>query len=80
MAYTQSDIDNLDAQYKLGARRFRFQDRDYELQTVDDYIKLRSMMTNEVAQQSGRAADPASAHRDFERLGPLDSSCQLRLS
>jgi hypothetical protein len=53
MAYTQSDIDNLDAQYKLGARRFRFQDRDYELQTVDDYIKLRSMMTNEVAQQSG---------------------------
>jgi len=29
----------------------RFQDRDYELQTVDDCIKLRSMMTNEVAQR-----------------------------
>ena len=53
MPFSQSDLDQLDAQYKLGARRFHFQDRDYELQTVDDYIKLRSMMTNEVAQQSG---------------------------
>lgn len=54
MPFTRSDLDQLDAQYKLGARRFRFQDRDYELQTVDDYIKLRGMMTNEVAPASSQ--------------------------
>ena len=34
--FTQSDRDTLDALYKQGAKRVRFQDRDYELQSVDD--------------------------------------------
>ena len=47
------DVDNLDAQYKQGAKRVRFQDRDFELQSVDDYIKLRNLILNDIAQQNG---------------------------
>jgi hypothetical protein len=54
VAFTQADLDSLDAQYKQGARRFRFQDRDFELQTIDDYIKLRNLMNNEIAKQGAQ--------------------------
>jgi hypothetical protein len=49
MPFTLTDVDNLDAQYKQGAKRVRFQDRDFELQSVDDYIKLRNLMLNDAA-------------------------------
>jgi hypothetical protein len=53
MAFTQADIDSLDATHKAGLRRARFADRDVEWETVDDYLKLRNLMVNDVAQQSG---------------------------
>lgn len=52
--FSQSDRDTLDALYKQGAKRVRFQDRDYELQSVDDYMKLRHLMDNDIAQASGQ--------------------------
>ena len=52
--FTQSDRDQLDTLYKQGAKRVRFQDRDYELQSVDDYVKLRHMMDNDIAQAGGQ--------------------------
>jgi hypothetical protein len=34
MAFTQSDLDTLDAARKQGARRIRFQDRAFEFDTI----------------------------------------------
>ena len=54
MPFTQTDLDTLDALYKQGAKRVRFQDRDFELQSVDDYVKLRHLMHNDIAQAGGQ--------------------------
>ena len=54
MAFVRADLDALDAARKQGARRLRLADgRDFEFDSVDDYIKLRNLMLNEIAQQSG---------------------------
>ena len=53
MPFSQADLDALDAARKQGAKRIRFQDRDFEFDTVDDYIKLRNLILNDIAQQSG---------------------------
>jgi len=53
MAFTQTDLDALDAARKQGARRVRFQDREFEFDSVDDYLKLRNLILNDIAQQSG---------------------------
>jgi len=53
MAFTQSDLDALDAARKQGAKRIRFQDRDFEFDSIDDYIKLRNLILNDIAQQIG---------------------------
>jgi hypothetical protein len=51
--FSQADLDALDAARKQGAKRIRFQDRDFEFDTVDDYIKLRNLILNDIAQQNG---------------------------
>ena len=53
MPFTQSDLDALDAARKQGAKRIRFQDRDFEFDSIDDYIKLRNLILNDIAQQNG---------------------------
>ena len=53
MPFTQTDLDALDAARKQGAKRIRFQDRDFEFDSVDDYIKLRNLILNDIAQQNG---------------------------
>ena len=53
MAFTQTDLDALDTARKQGAKRIRFQDRDFEFDSVDDYIKLRNLFLNDIAQQNG---------------------------
>ena len=53
MPFTQTDLDSLDAARKQGARRVRFQDREFEFDSVDDYLKLRNLILNDIAQQSG---------------------------
>jgi len=51
MAWTQTDLDTLDVAYKQGARRVRIGERDIEFHSVDDYIKLRNLISNELAAQ-----------------------------
>ena len=53
MPFTQADLDKLDAARAQGAKRVHVQDRDVEFDTVDDYIKLRNLMMNDIAQQAG---------------------------
>ena len=53
MPFSQADLDALDAARKQGAKRIRFQDRDFEFDTVDDYIKLRNLILSDIAQQNG---------------------------
>lgn len=53
MAFTQADLDALDSARKQGAKRIRFQDRDFEFDSVDDYIKLRNLILNDIAQRNG---------------------------
>ena len=53
MPFSQTDLDTLDAARTQGAKRIRFQDRDFEFDTIDDYIKLRNLILNDIAQQSG---------------------------
>ena len=53
MAFTQTDLDVLDTARKQGAKRIRFQDRDFEFDSIDDYIKLRNLILNDIAQQNG---------------------------
>ena len=53
MPFSQADLVALDAARKQGAKRIRFQDRDFEFDTIDDYIKLRNLILNDIAQQSG---------------------------
>ncbi len=53
MPFTQADLDALDVARKQGAKRVRFQDRDFEFDSVDDYIKLRNLILNDIAQQGG---------------------------
>jgi len=52
--FTQSDLDTLKTLYKQGARRVRFQDRDFDLQSIDDFIKLCHLMENDIAQAGGQ--------------------------
>jgi hypothetical protein len=54
MPFTQTDLANLDTLYKQGAKQVRFQDRTFELQSIDDYIKLRNLMNNDIAQSGGQ--------------------------
>jgi hypothetical protein len=56
MPFTQADLNALDSARKQGARRIRFQDRDFEFDSVDDYIKLRALILNDIAQQTGPPA------------------------
>jgi len=67
MAFNQSDRDTLDALYKQGAKRVRFQDRDFELQSVDDYVKLRHLMDNDIAQAGGQ--QPVRQVRVYTKSG-----------
>ena len=71
MAFTQTDLDALDAARKQGARRVRFQDREFEFDSVDDYLKLRNLILNDIAQAERSAASAPGAHLHDQRVGPL---------
>lgn len=58
MAWTQTDIDSLDAAYKGGARKATTSDgKSVEFHSVEDYIRLRKLMLVEVA---GASRTPSS--------------------
>lgn len=67
----QADLDALDAARKQGARRVRFQDGEFEFDSVEDYLKLRNLILIGIAQQSG----PQRAASTFTFQAP--AKCQL---
>lgn len=61
MAWTQADVDNLDAAYKSGAVRTTLADgSSVEFRSIDEYLKLRTLMVNGVIaeQAAGGSATP----------------------
>lgn len=53
MAFTQSDLDALDAAIKSGANRVRFTDREVQYRSLDELIKARALAAAELAQSNG---------------------------
>jgi hypothetical protein len=67
VAFTLSDVDNLDTLYKQGAKRVEFQGRIFDLQSVDDYIKLRNLMLDNIAQSTNQT--PVRQVRVYTKSG-----------
>jgi hypothetical protein len=46
MAWTQADLDTLDAAIASGERRVRLQDKEVEFRTLDEMLRIRSAISN----------------------------------
>ena len=58
MPFVQADIDALDAAYKSGARVVQTADgRRHELRTVAEYLTLRRLMEQEIAEVAGQTVN-----------------------
>ncbi len=67
--FTQADLDNLDANYKDGAKSVRFTDgREVELRSFAEYSGLRNMIIGELSAQS-QPARPIRQVRVFTTQG-----------
>lgn len=53
MAFTQSDIDALDAAIKAGVRKVKYDNEEVEYHSLAEMLRLRATMRNEVAVASG---------------------------
>lgn len=49
MAYTQADIDALEAKIKEGVRRVRFTDREVEFRSIEEMERTLAMMRQQLA-------------------------------
>jgi len=58
MAYTQLDLDELDAAIKGGARRVRLNGREKEFFSAGDLLKLREHVFNELNSSSATTTRP----------------------
>lgn len=66
MAWTQTDIDDLDRAYRSGAQKVRFPDgRELTYRTVAEYQSLRATMLAEVSPSA--VAGPSYAYASFRR-------------
>ncbi len=54
MALSQSDLDNIDAAIASGKLSVRFGDRQVTYQTVDDLLKARNHIAEELATASNK--------------------------
>jgi hypothetical protein len=54
MAFTQANLDALDAQYAKGVRAFTFGDESITLHGVDEYRRLRALMLQSINAAAGR--------------------------
>lgn len=65
MAFTQDQLDALDAAYASGERRVQVGDKVVELFDVSEYLKLRGIMLNDIQAQQGKGTTSAAAfYRD----------------
>jgi len=53
MAWTQTDLDTLEASMKSGATVVQFGDRRVEFSSLDEMLKLRTVMKGEIQQAAG---------------------------
>lgn len=56
MAWTQADLDSIEAAVVAGQRRVRLNGREVEYHSVGDMLKARDAIRNEVARQQNMAA------------------------
>lgn len=63
MAFTQADVDLLDAAIVAGrgARTMAFSDQTVTFHSVDEMLRLRSVMLQEVTQTAGRVSTRLAA-------------------
>lgn len=48
MAFTQTDLDNINAAIASGELRVRLQDKEVEYRTLSDMLKVRAVIENEL--------------------------------
>lgn len=53
MPWQQSDLDALNLAIQRGQQRVRFQDREVEYNSLTEMLKLRAIMTEEIATVAG---------------------------
>jgi hypothetical protein len=63
MAWTQADLDQLDAAIAKGGaiQRMKFADQEWEFRSADDMLKLRSVIAQAVAAATGTGATRLAA-------------------
>lgn len=54
MAFTQNDVDALDAAIKAGVRKVKYDNEEVEYHSLDEMLRLRATMRNEVAVAGGK--------------------------
>ena len=58
MAYTQTDLDKIDAAIAGGARRVRLNGREKEFFSANDLLKLREQISNELNKSAATVRRP----------------------
>ena len=53
MAWTQSDLDELEKSIKAGTLRVRFADREVIYRTLEEMLKIRDLIKRELGLSSG---------------------------
>jgi hypothetical protein len=48
LAWTQTDLDKLEAAIATGARRVKYADKEVEYQSIDDMLKARDMIRRDL--------------------------------
>jgi len=60
MAYTQADLDALNAAIAGGAKRVRLNGREKEFFSASDLLKLKADITNDLARESATVRRPTA--------------------
>lgn len=53
MAWTQSDLEQIEKAIATGARRVRYQTHEVEYQSLGDMIRVRNMIKSELSEIAG---------------------------
>lgn len=62
MAWTQADLDNINAAIATGARRVKFQGHETEFRDLDEMLKLRDLMRDQIAGTASSRVSFAEYH------------------
>lgn len=67
MAWTQADIDALDAALASGRKTVQYGDKSTTYQSVDEMLKVRALMRSEVASAGATTSEGRSTLATFRR-------------